>query len=134
MTDSGFNQPLSQLTAGSYSNSFSGIETTYSYPMNPYSSYIIAPTLATLSSVFALIDRSLVRKGIDIISSLSGTKIGRQSLATRQSDESMYYRNETIVEGTAADRGETEQWFSNSGHPSLGKDGMTAFSRHFEGG
>jgi hypothetical protein len=132
MTDSGLNQSLSQLTAGSYSESFSGIETTYSYPINLYSSYIIAPSLATLSSVFALIDRSLITKGVDIISSLSGTKMGSQSLATRQSAESRYYWNETIVEGTAADTGETEQWFSNSGHSSLGKDGMTEFSRHLK--
>jgi hypothetical protein len=83
MTDSGFNQSFSQLGAGSYSNTISGIETTYSYPINLYRSYIITPTLSTLSSVFVLIDRSLIRKGIDIIS---------------------------------------------SGHPSLGKDGVTAFS------
>ena len=76
MTDSALNQSLSQISQGSYSDSFSGIETEYSYPINLYSSYIIAPSLATLSSVFALIDRSLITKGIDILSFLSGTSSG----------------------------------------------------------
>jgi hypothetical protein len=132
MTNSGFNQSLSQLTDGSYSNSFSDIETTYSYPINLYSSYAIALSLATLSSVISFIDRSLITKGVEFLSLLSGTKIGRQSLVTRQNANSMYYWNETIVEGTAANTGMTEQLFSFSRHPSLGNDGVTEFSRHLK--
>jgi hypothetical protein len=129
MTDSAFNQSLSQLTQGSYSDSFSGVKTTYSYPINLYSSYI-APSLAAPSTVFAIIDRSLITRGIDMLSSVTGTAIGNESLGTRQSAESMYYWNETIVEGTAADCGETEQWFSYFGRPGLDKEGVSEYSRH----
>ncbi|KUJ19264.1 uncharacterized protein LY89DRAFT_706092 [Mollisia scopiformis] len=132
MTDLAYNQSLSMLSTGSYSDSFSGTESTYSYPINLYSAYVIAPTTATLSSVFTLIDRSLITKGIDILSSLTGLTLGSESLATRQFGESMYYWNETIVEGTAADTGVTEQWFSYSGHPGLGEDGVRDFSRHLK--
>lgn len=118
------------LTTGSYSSSVSPIKTTYSYPLNLYSFYIIAPTTATLSSVFALIDRSLITKGIDLLSSLTGLELGSESLATRQFGESQYYWNETIVEGTAADTGVTEQWFSYSGEPGLVIDGVRDYSRH----
>ncbi|PVH73570.1 hypothetical protein DL98DRAFT_350273, partial [Cadophora sp. DSE1049] len=52
MTDSAFNQSLSMLTTGSHTDSLSGIRTSYSYPLNLYSSYIIAPaSKITLSSV-----------------------------------------------------------------------------------
>lgn len=120
------------LTTGSHTDSFSGIKTTYSYPINLYSAYIIAPTSTTLSSVFTLIDRSLVTKGIDILSSLTGLKLGSESQTTRQIGESNYYWNETIVEGTAADNGVTEQWFSYSGQSGLSRDGVQAFSRHLK--
>ena len=41
----------------------------------------------------------------------------------------MYYWNETIVEGTAADTGVTEQWFSYSGSPGS-ESAPGEFSRH----
>lgn len=132
MTDLAFNQSLSMITTGSYSDSFSGIESKYSYPINLYSAYVIAPTSATLSSVFALIDRSLITKGVDILASLTGLTIGKESLTTRQFGESMYYWNETIVEGTASDTGITEQWSSYSGKSGLKKDGVKEFSRHLK--
>lgn len=44
----------------------------------------------------------------------------------------MYYWNETIVEGTAADSGETEQWFSYFGRPCLDKEGVSEYSRHLK--
>jgi hypothetical protein len=132
MTSLAYNQSLSMLTTGSHTDSFSGIKTTYSYPINLYSAYIIAPTTATLSSVFALIDRSLITKGINILSSLTGLKLGSESLATRQFGESNYYWNETIVEGTAADNGVTKQWFSYSGKSGLSKDGVREFSRRLK--
>lgn len=130
MTDSAFNQSLSMLTEGSHTDSFSGIRTSYSYPLNLYSSYIIAPSLSTLSSVLALIDRSLITKGVDLLSYVTGLKIGREYLNTRQSAESKYYWNKTIVEGTEDDTGVLEQWFSYSGKSGLAKDGVTKFSRH----
>jgi hypothetical protein len=129
MTDSAFDQSLSQLTQGSYSDSFSRIESTYSHLINLYSSCIIAPSLAILSSVFALIDQSHITRGIDILSSLTGTTIGSKSLSTSQSAESMYYWNEMIGEGTAADTGDTEQWLSYSGCSALSEEGMNQYSR-----
>lgn len=129
MTASAFNQSLSMLTQGSNSDS-TGHTTTYFYPINLYSAYVIAPSLATLSSVFTLIDRSLITKGIDIISYLTGINLG-QSLQTRQLGISMYYWNETIVEGTAADVGVTEQWLSSSGIPGSG-NGPKDFSWHLK--
>ncbi|KAF8861409.1 hypothetical protein BDZ45DRAFT_268102 [Acephala macrosclerotiorum] len=132
MTNLAYNQSLSMLTTGSYSSSISPIKTTYSYPLNLYSFYVIAPTTTTLSSVFALIDRSLITKGIDLLSSLTGLNIGRESLATRQFGESQYSWNETIVEGTAADTGVTEQWFSYEGTPGLTANGAREYSRHLK--
>ena len=52
-----------------------------------------------------------------------------KTLQTTQLGTSMYCWNETIVEGTAADTGVTEQWFSYSGTP--GSDGGSKeFSWH----
>lgn len=41
----------------------------------------------------------------------------------------MYYWNETIVQGTSADTGATEQWFSFEGSPGNVKSGVSEFSR-----
>lgn len=133
MTDSAFNQSLSMLTTGSHTDSFSGIRTGYSYPLNLYSSYIIAPaSKITLSSVLALIDRSLITKGINLLYYLSGIKLGSESLSTRQNAESKYYWNETIVEGTADDMGLLEQCFSYAGKSGLRSNGVREFSRHLK--
>lgn len=120
------------LTRGSFSSSLSPIKTTYAYPLNLYSFYIIAPSTTTLSSVFALIDRSLITKGINLLFSLTGLRIGSQRRATRQFGESQYYWNETIVEGTAADTGVTEQWFSYAGISGLKENGVKEYSRHLK--
>jgi hypothetical protein len=127
MTASAYNQSLSMLTQGSFSDS-SGLTTSYSYPINLYSAYIIAPSLATLSLVFTLIDRSLITKGVNTLSYLTGIN-SAETLQTRQLGTSMYYWNETIAEGTAADTGVTEQWFSYSGTPGF-EGGPKEFSRH----
>jgi len=100
--------------------------------MNLYSAYIIAPSLATLSSVFTLIDRSLITKGLNILSYLTGIN-SAETLQTRQLGTSMYYWNETIVEGTAADTGAMEQWFSYFGTPGF-EGGPKKFSRHLREG
>jgi hypothetical protein len=127
MTDLAFNQSLAMLTNGSYSSS--GVTSTYAYPLNLYSAYVIAPSVATLSSVFTLIDRSLVTKGIDLLSYLSGVK-GKEEIKTRQLGESMYYWNETIVEGTKNDTGETEQWYSYSGISGNEGSGVEEYGRY----
>ncbi|KAK0121829.1 hypothetical protein ONS95_010111 [Cadophora gregata] len=133
MTGSAFNQSLSMLTTGSHTDSFSGTRTSYSYPLNLYSSYIIAPaSKITLSSVLALIDRSRITQGINFLSYLSGLRLGGESLSTRQTARSKYFWNETIVEGTADDTGILEQWFSYAGKLGLKSNGVEAFSRHLK--
>ncbi|KAH9219736.1 peptide N-acetyl-beta-D-glucosaminyl asparaginase amidase A-domain-containing protein [Leptodontidium sp. 2 PMI_412] len=133
MTDSAFNQSLSMLTTGTHTDSFSGVKSSYAYPLNLYSSYIIAPSSkVTLSSVLALIDRSLITKGINLLSHLTGLKIGSESLSTRQSARSKYYWNATIVEGTTDDTGVLEQWFSYAGKSAMKKNGVGEFSRHLK--
>lgn len=101
----------------------------YEYPLNLYSAYVIAPSLATLSSVFTLIDRSLLTKGSNLLGYLSGIK-GEEEVKTRQLGESMYYWNETIVEGTKNDTGETEQWYSYSGMPGDEIEGVEECGRY----
>lgn len=130
MTNSGYNQSLSQLTTGSHSDSVSGVKSTYSYPINLYSFYIIAPSLETLSSVFALVDRSLIKAGVNLLSTWTGINLGSSSLKTRQTAESRYHWNETIVEGTSEDTGKGEQWFSYEGRPGLERNGVSEYSRY----
>lgn len=117
------------VSTGTFSNSLTTIPSTYSYPLNLFSFYVIAPTSATLSSVYALIDRSLLSTGINTLPYLTGTSTGSETLATRQNATSNYYWNETIVEGTSADVGITEQWFSFEGAPGNGMNGTAAYSR-----
>jgi hypothetical protein len=124
-----FNQSLAMTSSGIYSNSFSTIPTDYYYPLNLFSAYIIAPSVATLSSVYCLIDRSQVISGMDTLPYLTGTSAGAQSLATRQNAESMYFWNETIVLGTDMDTSTAEQWFSYTGSPGNIKDGVKEFSK-----
>jgi hypothetical protein len=132
MTDLAFNQSMAMLTKGSNSDSFSGIETTYQYPLNLYSSYIIAETKATLSSVLALVDRSLITAGINILSYLAGTRKGPENLRTRQSAVSQYSWNATIVEGIPTDTSLLEQWFTYKGFPSLKRGGVQQFGRYLK--
>jgi hypothetical protein len=132
MTSEAFNQSLAMVATGSFSNSFSKVTTDYEYPINLFSAYIIAPSLATLSSVYTLIDRSLISSGVNTLPYLTGTSLGAESLTTRQNASSMYYWNETIVQGTSADSGITEQWFSFSGKPGNVKSGVQEFSRRLK--
>lgn len=120
------------VTTGNFSGSYSNIQTTFKYPLNLYSYYIIAPSVATLSSVQALIDRSLLSSGISTLPYLTGTSTGIENLATRQNASSMYYWNETIVEGTADDTGITEQWYSYAGTPGNLDGGVEAYSRYLK--
>ena len=129
MTSEAFNQSLAMVSSGSFSNSFSKVTNHYKYPINLFSAYVIATSLATLSSVYTLIDRSLISTGLDPIPYLTGTSTGPEDLATRQNASSMYYWNETIVEGTNADTGTTDQWFSFAGSPGNMKSGVKEFSR-----
>jgi hypothetical protein len=133
MTSEAFNQSLAMATTGSFLNSFSNVPINYEYPINLFSAYIIAPSLATLSSAYTLIDRSLISSGINTLPYLTGTSTGADNLATRQNASSMYYWNETIVEGTSADTGIMEQWFSFTGRPGNVKSGVSKFSRKLKG-
>lgn len=132
MTSEAFNQSLAMVTTGSFSNSFSKVTTNYEYPINLFSAYIIAPSLATLSSVYTLIDRSLASSGVNTLPYLTGTSLGSETLATRQNASSMYSWNETIVESTSTDTGVMEQWFSFAGKPGNVRSGVTEFSRRLK--
>jgi hypothetical protein len=131
MTSLAYNQSLAMVSSGSFVSS-SGPKTTYSYPLNLYSAYIISEDPSALSSVLALIDRSLILSGLRTLSSFfSGIITGKETLTTRQVGESMYYWNETIVEGTTADTGMMEQWFSYAGKSGVtGTAGVEEYSRH----
>lgn len=129
MTSEAYNQSLAMVSSGDFSNSFSQTTNCYFYPINLFSAYVIAPSLETLSSVYTLIDRSKINSGIITLPYLTGTSNGQESLATRQNASSMYYWNETIVEGTSADTGITEQWFSFNGSPGNLKSGVSEYSR-----
>jgi hypothetical protein len=131
MTELAFNQSLAMVTSGTNFDSRSGIHSTYKYPLNLYSSYIIAETKATLSSVLALVDRSLITTGINILSYLTGTEKGPHNLRTRQSGTSQYSWNATIVEGMPTDTSSLEQWFSYKGSPGLNR-GRHQFSRYLK--
>ncbi|EPE31591.1 hypothetical protein GLAREA_12347 [Glarea lozoyensis ATCC 20868] len=132
MTDLAFNQSLAMVTTGTNYDSISGIQTTYKYPLNLYSSYIIAETKATLSSVLALVDRSLITTGVNILLYLTGTRTGPESLRTRQSAISQYSWNATIVEGMLTDTSSLEQWFSYAGHSGLKAGGVEQFGRYLK--
>jgi hypothetical protein len=129
MTSEAYNQSLAMISTGSFSNSFSDITNTYHYPLNLFSAYVIAPKVDTLSSVYTLIDRSQLVSGANTLPYLSGTSSGLETFATRQNASSMYYWNETIVEGTNADTGITEQWLSFAGKPGNLGHGVSDFSR-----
>ncbi|RDW66978.1 hypothetical protein BP5796_09727 [Coleophoma crateriformis] len=133
MTGLAYNQSLAMSSTGSWTSSLSAEKSTYSYPLNLFSAYVIAETSATLSSVYTLIDRSLIQKIINTLPYLTGTSLGVEDLATRQNASSMYYWNATIVQGTDADTGTTQQWLSYSGEPGIkGRNGVKDFSRKLE--
>ncbi|KAJ5118670.1 hypothetical protein N7476_011027 [Penicillium atrosanguineum] len=129
MTSEAYNQSLAMISTGSFSNSFSQVTNTYHYPMNLFSAYVIAPSLASLSSVYTLIDRSLITSGVNTIPYLTGISIGKETFGTRQNASSMYYWNKTIVQGTSADTGITEQWLTFAGKPGNLERGVSDFSR-----
>lgn len=131
MTNPAYNQSLTMVSSGNYSGSFSdGSASTYSYPLNLYSAYVIAETDDQLSSVFCMIDRSLLSDATSALPILTGISLGSESLATRQNVTSFYAWNETIVEGIEdLDTCHGETWFSYSGVPSI-KEGVTGYSRY----
>ncbi|KAI8630820.1 peptide N-acetyl-beta-D-glucosaminyl asparaginase amidase A-domain-containing protein [Xylariaceae sp. FL1651] len=132
MTDLAFNQSLAMVSSGSYYSSVSGIISRYSYPMNLFSAYEVQSEGATTNpgSVLCLVDRSKITDGISILSFLTGTSTGLQSLRTRQNVTSDYHWNSTIVEGTASlDTMDGEMWFSSSGSPGS-KSGVVEYHHH----
>lgn len=129
-TNGGWNMTLEMNSSGTSTASFFDDITTYSYPMSLYYSYDLAETEAKLSSVYSLIDRSLLRAGTSAIPYLSGVSLGADSVQTRQNVTSTYYWNETIVggiESLGVCDGDT--WFSSSGVPGSGS-GVAAYSRY----
>ncbi|ROV88868.1 hypothetical protein VPNG_10347 [Cytospora leucostoma] len=131
MTNPAYNQSLEMVSSGKYSKSGSnGHVSTYSYPLNIYSAYVIAEANSLLSSVFCMIDRSLLSSEESSLPQLTGTRLGKESLATRQNVTSFYAWNETIVEGIEAlDRSNGETWLSYSSLPSF-EGGVSEFSRY----
>lgn len=125
MTNPACNQSLSMVSSGNYSGSFSdGHVSSYYYPLNLYSAYVIAETDNELSSVFCMIDRSLLSNETLALSTLTGTSRGSESVARRQNVTSFYAWNETIVEGIEdLDTCDGETWFSSD-------DGASGYSRY----
>jgi hypothetical protein len=130
MTALAFNQSLSMLTTSTSVSTVSPIPMILTYPLNLFSAYIIAPTSATLSSVYAIIDRSLLASGINVLPFRTGTMIGEESLGVRQNGSSNYSWNATIVEGTSTDTSEMAEWLSYSGASGIkGADSVEKYSR-----
>lgn len=127
----GLNASLSMGSSGSYAGSaVSGQRSQYSYPLNLYYSYYIAETDAELSSVFAMIDRSLLSSGVPTLPYLTGTALGEGQVATRQNVTSNYFWNETIVGGIEdLDTSQGETWYSSAGVPG-GEFGVAEYSRY----
>lgn len=131
MSNGALNASLTMQSSGNYSGSVSqGQASAYAYPLSLYYSYDLAADDSELSSVFALIDRSLVTSGIATLSYLTGTSVGREDVATRQNVSSSYYWNTTIVGGMEElDKSEGGTWYSSLSAP--GSDsGVAEFSRY----
>lgn len=129
-TNGGWNMTLAMNSSGSSTASFAGDTTTYSYPLNLYFAYDLAETDAELSSVYSLIDRSLLRTGTTALPYLSGVSLGVDSVRTRQNVTSNYYWNETIVGGIESlDTCDGDTWYSSSGKPGS-EFGVAAYSRY----
>ncbi|KAI0485827.1 peptide N-acetyl-beta-D-glucosaminyl asparaginase amidase A-domain-containing protein [Xylaria cf. heliscus] len=132
MTDFAFNQSLAMISSGSHSSSVSDIESHYRYPMNLFSAYKVQSEGATSNpgSVLCLVDRSKLTDGISILTLLTGTSTGPETLNTRQNVTSNYHWNSTIVEGTVGlDTMDGEVWFSSSSSPGS-KRGVQKYSRY----
>ncbi|KAJ0116663.1 hypothetical protein J7T55_009813 [Diaporthe amygdali] len=131
MTNPAYNQSLTMTSSGTFEGSFSGgVESSYSYPLNLYSAYVISEDANVLSSVFCMIDRSLLANATSALPALTGTLLGPESLATRQNVTSFYAWNETIVEGVEAlDTCDGETWYSFSGCPGS-EAGVPEYSRY----
>ncbi|KAL1869630.1 hypothetical protein Daus18300_005485 [Diaporthe australafricana] len=132
MTNPAFNQSLTMTSSGTFEgSSFSGgAQSSYSYPLNLYSAYVISETDSELSSVFCKIDRSLLANTTSALPMLTGTLLGPELLATRQNVTSFYAWNETIVEGLETlDTCDGETWYSSSGVPGS-EVGVPAYSRY----
>ncbi|KAK2609472.1 hypothetical protein N8I77_002969 [Diaporthe amygdali] len=133
MTNPAYNQSLTMTSSGTFEGSFSGgVESSYSYPLNLYSAYVISEVAGELSSVFCMIDRSLLANATSTLPALTGTLLGPESLATRQNVTSFYAWNETIVEGVEAlDTCDGETWYSLSGSPGS-EAGVPEYSRYLK--
>ncbi|CAN8104724.1 unnamed protein product [Discula destructiva] len=133
VTNESYDSLLRMNSSGRYSSSLSaGQVSEYSYPLNLYSSYHLAETDAELSSVFSVIDRSLVTTGISALPFASGTALGVEHVATRQNVTSNYYWNATIVGGiNELDTCDGETWFSSVGSPGS-EFGVLGYSRYLK--
>lgn len=123
---------LDMDSSGNFSGSLASADqaSQYSYPLNLYYSYNIAETEAELSSVFAMIDRSLLASGLPTLPYLTGTSLGTEDVATRQNITSSYYWNQTIVGGIESlDSSDGETWYSASSSPGS-ESGVAQYSRH----
>lgn len=130
-TNGGWNMTLAVTSSGSSTSSFADDIATYSYPMNLYYAYDLAETDADLSSVYSLIDRSVLRNGTSALPYLSGITLGTSVVQTRQNVTSNYYWNETIVGGVEnLDTCDGETWFSSLGRPGNSDSGVAAYSRY----
>lgn len=131
VTNESYDSNLTMNSSGRYLSSMSNVQASeYSYPLNLYSSYYLAETDAELSSVFSVIDRSLLTTGISILPFVSGISLGTEKVATRQNVTSNYYWNATIVGGIEQlDTCDGETWFSSAGSPGSAV-GVAEYSRY----
>lgn len=131
MSNGALDASLTMQSFGNYSGSVSkGQASEYSYPLNLYYSYYLAADDSELSSVYAMIDRSLSTSGIPALPYLTGTSLGTEELATRQNVTSSYYWNETIVGGIEhLDTSDGGTWYSSSSTPGS-NSGVAEFSRY----
>ncbi|KAH8196210.1 hypothetical protein TruAng_009626 [Truncatella angustata] len=134
LTNEALNQSTSMSTKGSYSGAFSDIVSTYEYPLNLYSSYDVSADgpVTNPGSVFCTADRSLLTGGVMLLPFMTGLVVGTESFATRQNVTSMYYWNDTIVEGTGDNNTcEGSAWLSFSGTPGSNA-GVREFSQYLQ--
>ncbi|KAK9422922.1 putative Peptide N-acetyl-beta-D-glucosaminyl asparaginase amidase A-domain-containing protein [Seiridium unicorne] len=134
LTNEALNQSTSMITQGNYSGSVSNIVSNYQYPLNLYSSYDVSADGAVTNpgSVFCMVDRSLLADGILLLPFMSGLIVGEEIHATRQNVTSMYYWNDTIVEGTGDNNTcDGAAWLSFSGAPGT-EAGVTEFAQYLQ--
>lgn len=131
VSNGALNSSLAMESYGTFAGSPSGSEPSrYSYPLNLYSSYYLAENDDELSSVFAVIDRSLLTSSVPALSYLTGMTLGTAVVATRQNVTSNYYWNATIVGGIEdLDTCDGETWFSSSQTPGS-EFGVANYSRY----